>query len=213
MRPAIKCSFSKVSDRRRKRQAGESKGGHELTLNQDSAKPRSFDKTAYESGDLYRWSSLRSAYLAKQTSISRTLRCRRRLRLRMYGAGWYWDPWFGSYTFIPGDGIFYSPFGWGSIRRFGRSTPRSSSATGTSITTSTLTAEAGIMTDTTLRACVAVDITPDTDTRAARRKQWRQSRWRRSRRRRLPRRRRLHSGGMSGGGFRGGGGGFAGHGH
>ena len=30
-----------------------------------------------------------------------------------YGAGWYWDPCFGAYTFIPGDGIFYSPFGWG----------------------------------------------------------------------------------------------------
>src|SRR5258707_6533850 len=30
-----------------------------------------------------------------------------------YGGGWYWSPWFGAYTFIPGDGIFYSPFGWG----------------------------------------------------------------------------------------------------
>ena len=24
-----------------------------------------------------------------------------------------WDPWFGVWTFLPGDGIFYSPFGWG----------------------------------------------------------------------------------------------------
>jgi len=30
-----------------------------------------------------------------------------------WGAGWYWDPWFAGFTFIPGDGIFYSPFGWG----------------------------------------------------------------------------------------------------
>ena len=30
-----------------------------------------------------------------------------------YGPGWYWDPWFWSYTWLPGDGIFYSPFGWG----------------------------------------------------------------------------------------------------
>ncbi|HLJ17383.1 MAG TPA: FecR domain-containing protein, partial [Bryobacteraceae bacterium] len=30
-----------------------------------------------------------------------------------YGAGWYWNPWFDMYSFIPGDGIFYSPFGWG----------------------------------------------------------------------------------------------------
>ena len=30
-----------------------------------------------------------------------------------YGPGWYWDPYFLSYTYLPGDGIFYSPFGWG----------------------------------------------------------------------------------------------------
>ena len=29
------------------------------------------------------------------------------------GAGWYWDPWFGAWTFIPDDGILYSQFGWG----------------------------------------------------------------------------------------------------
>jgi hypothetical protein len=30
-----------------------------------------------------------------------------------YGPGWYWNPWFMSYTFIPGGGVLYSPFGWG----------------------------------------------------------------------------------------------------
>jgi len=29
------------------------------------------------------------------------------------GPGWFWNPWFMSYTFIPGGGIQYSPFGWG----------------------------------------------------------------------------------------------------
>ena len=29
------------------------------------------------------------------------------------GGGWYWDPWFSAYTFMPGGGIFYGPFGWG----------------------------------------------------------------------------------------------------
>ena len=28
------------------------------------------------------------------------------------GPGWYWDPWFSCYTFLPDGGIFYSPFGW-----------------------------------------------------------------------------------------------------
>jgi hypothetical protein len=29
------------------------------------------------------------------------------------GPGWFWNPWFMSYTFIPGGGVRYSPFGWG----------------------------------------------------------------------------------------------------
>jgi len=95
------------------------KGGHELTLNQDSAKPQSFDKTAYESGDLYRWSSLRSAYLAEaNVDLAHGYIAGDAFGSGWYGAGWYWDPWFGSYTFIPGDGIFYSPFGWGFYSPF-----------------------------------------------------------------------------------------------
>jgi hypothetical protein len=36
-----------------------------------------------------------------------------------WGADWYWDPWFDAFTFIPGDGIFFSPFGWDFTRRGG----------------------------------------------------------------------------------------------
>jgi len=35
-----------------------------------------------------------------------------------YGAGWDWDPYYSCYTYIPGDGIFYSPFGWGFYSPF-----------------------------------------------------------------------------------------------
>ncbi len=91
------------------------KGGREISLNTgDRFKAEKFDKKAYESSDLYRFSSLRSAYLADANMDA----------ARIYvngfgygpgwsGAGWYWDPWFSAYTFIPGDGIFYSPFGYG----------------------------------------------------------------------------------------------------
>jgi hypothetical protein len=30
-----------------------------------------------------------------------------------WGAGWYWDPWFSGFTFLPADGFFFNPFGWG----------------------------------------------------------------------------------------------------
>ncbi len=89
------------------------KGGRDLNLAENgSLKAAKFDKKAYEEGDLYRWSSLRSAYVA-EANVDQA---------RMYaadGAGawglnaWAWNPWFDAYTFVPGDGIWYSPFGWG----------------------------------------------------------------------------------------------------
>jgi len=87
----------------------ELKGGHELNVAAGDMKAHGFDKKAYE-GDLYNWSSLRSSYLAEANITS----------ARTYvsgpgfwGNGWYWNPWYSAYTFIPGDGFFYNPFGWG----------------------------------------------------------------------------------------------------
>jgi hypothetical protein len=93
----------------------ELKGERQLELNTQAAlKARKFDRKAYED-DFYRWASLRSSYLADANVEA----------ARRYAggggwspgvwadAGWYWDPGFDAYTFIPGDGIFYSPFGWG----------------------------------------------------------------------------------------------------
>jgi hypothetical protein len=89
------------------------KSGRELSLAEESSlKGRKFDKKSYEEGDLYRWSSLRSAYLAEANVDAASMYAG-----NSWGpwgwANWYWDPWFDAYTFIPGDGIWYSPFGWG----------------------------------------------------------------------------------------------------
>src|SRR6201997_259092 len=91
------------------------KGGHQLALNTTGKlKPASFDKKAFESTDLYRWSSLRSDYVAEaNVDAARTYYVNGFYGLGWIGPGWYWDPWFAGYTFIPGDGIFYNPFGWG----------------------------------------------------------------------------------------------------
>ncbi len=95
------------------------KGGHELTLTQESTKPQGFDKKAYETSDLYQWSSLRSAYLAEaNVDAAPSYLVAGGYGLGWFGSGWYWDPWFDCYTFIPGDGIFYSPFGWGFYSPF-----------------------------------------------------------------------------------------------
>jgi len=85
------------------------KGGHEVSLNSNvKLKAQGFKQKA-EEGDLYRFSRLRSDYLAEANA-----------QATVYvtngwtaGPGWWWDPWFHGYTFIPAGGGFYSPFGWG----------------------------------------------------------------------------------------------------
>ncbi len=88
------------------------KGGRELDFaGGEPIKAKKFDKKMIEEDDLYRWTSLRSSYLAEANADA--ARTYVDGGLGWFGDGWYWDPWFDAYTFIPGDGIFYSPFGWG----------------------------------------------------------------------------------------------------
>ena len=89
----------------------EVKEGRDFNVNAGgSLKAGKFDKKTYED-DLYNWSSLRSEYLAEaNTDAAQTYVVGGDSWL---GTGWYWDPWYDAYTFIPGDGFLYSPFGWG----------------------------------------------------------------------------------------------------
>ncbi len=95
-------------------------GGHQFDLTASKLKARGFDKSANEDA-FYRWSSLRSSYLAEANADAA-----RGFANGYYGygygygpyagwydPGWFWDPWFGVYTWLPGDGIFFNPFGWG----------------------------------------------------------------------------------------------------
>jgi hypothetical protein len=88
----------------------EVKGGHELALTGDVSKSVSFNKDQAKSADqLYNWSSLRSEYLGEAN-----------VNLASgYGGsagfapGWFWDSGLYGYTWLPGGGPFFSPFGWG----------------------------------------------------------------------------------------------------
>jgi hypothetical protein len=90
---------------------------HAVTLNSGDTKLKSkgFDDKLY-TDDFYRWSGLRSGYLAE--ADAETARLYVNGGPGWYGSGWYWSPWYSAYTFIPGDGIFYSPFGWGFYSPF-----------------------------------------------------------------------------------------------
>jgi hypothetical protein len=86
------------------------KGGHQLALTGELVKPQSFDKNQAQSqDDLYRWSSLRSEYLG-EANIG--------LAEEYAGAsgfypGWYWAGGPYGYTWLPGDGLFWNPYGYG----------------------------------------------------------------------------------------------------
>lgn len=87
------------------------KAGHELALNNAKLKSAKFDKHEYQDTALYRFSDLRSQYLGEANVDAAGLYYPG--AAGWYGAGWYWDPGFYGYTWLPGDGMFYSPFGWG----------------------------------------------------------------------------------------------------
>jgi hypothetical protein len=92
------------------------KGGHQLmveNLNPSATmKSTKFDKKAYEQSDLYRFSNLRSEYLA-EANLNAAGVYYPGGPWGWWGPGWSWDPWFVGYTWLPGNGWFASPFGWG----------------------------------------------------------------------------------------------------
>ncbi len=84
------------------------KAGHEVNLT-GLLKSRSFNRDQYAQDDLYRWSSLRSSYLAEANYNEAPYYA----NSEYFAPGWFWNSWYGCYTWLPGGGLFYSPFGWG----------------------------------------------------------------------------------------------------
>ena len=85
------------------------KKGHEAQLT-GAVQVAKFDRKT-DQDQLYAWSNLRAEYDAQASAESAQA---------VYGGwgpywggpGWYWNPYWDMYGFLPGDGILYSPFGW-----------------------------------------------------------------------------------------------------
>lgn len=98
--------------------------GQEVNLFPETArlKVKKFDVAQYKRDDpLYSWTQLRSQYLA-EANVNEAPYLYGWSGWgpgggpgwwSWYGPGWYWNPWFMSYTFVPGAGVIDSPFGWG----------------------------------------------------------------------------------------------------
>jgi hypothetical protein len=85
--------------------------GHEILLaDNPKLKDQDFDKKAVEAQSLYVWSSTRS-----QAEAESNVKLASNIAVYggWYGPGWYWDPFWADYAFLPGAGFLYSPFGWG----------------------------------------------------------------------------------------------------
>lgn len=87
------------------------KKGREVVLASGQAlKAQKFDKNALEAESLYRWSRVRGEYVAQAN-----LDVANRVVAQgdWYGPGWYWDPYWSFYSYLPGTGMLWSPWGWG----------------------------------------------------------------------------------------------------
>ena len=84
------------------------KGRHEVAFEDGQVEnPAKFDPNDSQDA-LYKWSSLRSQYLAEANQQI----AGQYAGLAGYYPGWYWDPYIYGYTFLGAD-PFFSPFGWG----------------------------------------------------------------------------------------------------
>jgi hypothetical protein len=85
------------------------KGDREVQLAAtETIQPASFNRNQAKD-PLYQWSSLRSQYLAEANMNLASAYA----GYGGVGPGWYWDAGFWGYTWLPGDGLLWNPFGWG----------------------------------------------------------------------------------------------------
>jgi hypothetical protein len=73
-------------------------------------KKTSFDANAVKTQPLYVWSEARSQDESQaNVAVAQNVAAYG----GWYGPGWYWDPYWSFYAYLPADGFLYSPFGWG----------------------------------------------------------------------------------------------------
>ena len=96
---------ARVTDNNESKEIGK---GKQIVLTGGPLKAVKFDRKAQD--DLYAWSNVRAQYLAQANqATARTIYVNGG---GWWGPGWYWNPYFSMYSWLPGDGFFYSPFGY-----------------------------------------------------------------------------------------------------
>lgn len=86
------------------------KGGQAVVDASGRLKHEDFRLQTAQNEDLVRWSRLRSAYESEANIDTANAVYAGN---SWYGPGWYWDAGYGFYSYLPGDGILYNPWGFG----------------------------------------------------------------------------------------------------
>jgi hypothetical protein len=86
------------------------KGDEVLLTSSAPLKRKDFSVKTAETDPLYVWSRVRSQQEAQANVHAANLIV---TGGGWYGPGWYWDPFWSGYAFLPGAGFWTSPFGWG----------------------------------------------------------------------------------------------------
>lgn len=91
------------------RQTTTVKKGHMVEFESGSMVAQKFDPKAGD--ELYRWAAQRDSYVSMASIAS--ARSIRDNGMSWYSGGWYFNPWYGMYTYVPMSGALFSPFGFG----------------------------------------------------------------------------------------------------
>ena len=87
------------------------KKGHRIDLAGTTLADTKFE--VKDTDPFYRWSSRRAEYVAAANVISARVTSNSDYRSGFGSSrgAWSWNPYFGMYTFLPGNGVYWSPFG------------------------------------------------------------------------------------------------------
>lgn len=85
--------------------------GHQIDLDTAKLVDARFD--VKDTDPFYRWSSRRADYVAAANLISARVASNSDSRsgFASGSSGWSWNPYVGMYTFLPANGVYFSPFG------------------------------------------------------------------------------------------------------
>ncbi len=85
--------------------------GHQIDLDAAKLVDARFD--VKDTDPFYRWSSRRADYVAAANVISARVASNSDYSSGFASgpSGWSWNPYFGMYTFLPANGVYFSPFG------------------------------------------------------------------------------------------------------